>query len=238
MRIVTVVALIFCALIGTSNAGQFGPLDSTAEAGKFTLGVGYFFEDTKWKADDFGDFRTESNQYYLQVSYGLPKNWEVYGRIGGADMKLKSDGFLDGTKDSTQPFGTLGIKGAFFKKNQFSFGAFAQGTYRSEYKDSATVGGTEVDSKFKDHYDINVGLAAQLKFGNFLVYGGPFWYYARAKAELSASGYQDVSETVKEKDNIGGFLGVKIPITKRVGLNIEGQLRDRTSYGAMITYAF
>jgi len=72
----------------------------------------------------FDAFVLKSNQAYLQGSYALSKNVEVYARLGGADMK-SSDEF----SDSAKIFGTVGLRGFFYTNGWFSMGGFFSGKY-------------------------------------------------------------------------------------------------------------
>ncbi|MHB8111662.1 MAG: hypothetical protein ACYDHW_16690 [Syntrophorhabdaceae bacterium] len=225
--------VMFLVMAGLASAGQFGPTEPTANPGKFSLGVGYFWEDTKWDVFD-GTLRTQSHQAYLQGSFAPTKNFEAFGRLGGADLESKD---MDpDIKDDAKLFGTLGMKVMFYDNNIFGIGAFAQGTYHFEdYKDS--TGTTEF--KIKDYYDVQAGISGQFKCNNFIVYGGPFVYFSRAKIDIdSAFGGPGISDTADEKTPIGGFLGVKIPFTKQLGLTLEGQYRDEFSGGAFLGYSF
>jgi len=243
--IVTLTLIIFATSV---YAGQFGPLETYAKEGGFSFGVGYFYEDTKWDSATFRiagvsldteKFRTESNQMYLQGSYAPTKGWEVYGRLGAADMKLKNDNDLN---DSQKFFGTLGIKSTLYDNKTFSLGPFLQGTYRSNYKDSSVLGvAVKADYELKNYYDINVGFTGQVRANGFIIYGGGFYTYANAKAELTLSllgvSVSD-SDTIKVKNPVGGFLGLSIPFTKELKFNIEGQFKDRVSAGGILTYSF
>lgn len=181
-------SLLVFAVFGVAAAGQFGPTEPTAKPGSFSLGAGYFYDDTKWgSATLFGDrtgaFWTESNQGYVQGSYAVDKNWEINGRIGGANFKLINEPNLS---DSGKFFGGLGVKGVLYSDQMFSVGAFAQGTYYSNYKDSVTevvsTGGTPITAtgelEMKNRYDIDVGVSGQVKIQGVAIYGGPFFYYS------------------------------------------------------------
>lgn len=247
-------------MTGLASAGQFGPTEPTANPGKFSLGVGYFWEDTKWDVAD-GTLRTQSNQAYLQGSFAPVKQFEIFVRLGGANIETKD--FDANFKDSSKFFGTLGLKAVVFEHKQFSLGAFAQSTYHfQDYKDSfaetasgvingipVTATGT-VDQRMKDYYDVQAGISGQIKIDGFIIYGGPFVYFARSKfdadgvvnATVAGTSYTletiTGSATMQEKTTFGGFLGVKIPFTKQVGLVLEGQYRDYFSGGAFLSYSF
>ena len=225
--------ILLFVMCGFASAGMFGPTEPAADPGKFSLGVGYFWDDTKWKTRG-DDIRTQSNMGYVQGSFAPTKNFEVFGRLGGADLKTKGED--PNFKDGAKTFGTLGVKAMLYQDKIFGFGAFAQGTDRfQDYKDSDSTG----QLKLKNYYDVQAGLSAQVKVQSFIIYGGGFWYYARTKAEFTGTTPGDTaSTTFKEKTPIGGFLGVKIPFTKQISLNVEGQVRDDVSAGALLSYAF
>jgi hypothetical protein len=239
--------LLLFVTYGIASAGMFGPTEPAAQPGKFSLGVGYFWEDTKWKTDG-DDVRTQSNMGYLEGSFAPIKEFEVFGRLGGADLRTKGED--PNFADSAKMFGTLGVKAIFYQDKMFGFGAFAQGTYhfqdyKDSYADTVTVGGVsvpaDIEVKFKDFYNVQAGLSAQVKVQNFIIYGGGFWYYARTKAEVTVTAAGAVgsdSTTFKENTPIGGFLGVKVPFTKAISLNLEGQYRDELAGGAILRYAF
>jgi hypothetical protein len=233
--------VLFFVISGPASAGQFGPTELTAQAGKFSFGVGYFFEDTKWEGPTLfeheWDIRTESHQGYLQGSYGITKDWEVYGRLGAGDVKF-NDKDMDELRDSAKIFGSLGFKGVMYSYRMFSLSLFGQGTLYSDCKDSISGRPVTGDLELKDYYNLNAGLSGQLKHKDFAIYGGPFWYYSRAKLDVSVNVPGSLisdSGGVESKHNMGGFLGVSIPLDTRVRLNFEGQLRHSISYGALVS---
>lgn len=73
-------------------AGQFGPPEPIASEGKLSLGVGYFHFSGILNPERGGSFlrqhEIEQNEAYFQVAYGFIKNWELYLRLAGSDLKL------------------------------------------------------------------------------------------------------------------------------------------------------
>jgi hypothetical protein len=223
------IALVLFA-IGISSAGQFGPAEPAAKEGGASIGIGYFNSESKMKSSDTGDLIFKSNQVFLQGSYSFIKNWEAYGRIGGADMKEKESGLKDGTK----VFGSLGLRGLFYDDGLFSFGPFIQGNMYSTYTDTVTSSGGAVEKyKIENPWDASVGLAAQIKIEKLIFYYGPFAYMARNKLKV-----QNDSTTLKEKQNLGGFLGINVLATKDFNFSIEGQYTGKFSVGGMVNYSF
>lgn len=257
---VIVAVLILFVTSSVVYAGQFGPPEPTAKEGKVALGVGYFYSSAKLKpknTEDWEEGKINQNQAYLQLSYGIIKNWEAYLRVGGADLKVKnaitdSDITNSGPKDfkdGLKPFGTLGIKGLLYESQSFGIGPFVQATLYSSYKDEWTYSelgwsdsGT-LKAKYKNPRDINLGVSAQAKIGGVILYGGPVAYWYKAKAEVDVQNLTtgtsgSDSTTYKEKNNVGGFAGVRLPLGKGLSIEVEGQMKSRFSFGGALTYSF
>jgi len=256
---VAAVVVVLAASAGALYAGQFGPVEPTAEPGKASLGVGYFYSEQQFKSGSFNlggvqvgfdQFTLRSNQVYGQVTYGFIKDFETYIRIGAADAKIKDEGW----GDTSKIYETAGFRGVLYRQDWFSIGGFLQFNHYSNYKDSVgavgvvngvTVVATE-DLKLKNALDCSIGFALQAKMDGFTVYAGPFAYWSRiqAEAELNATavgvGIVGVSDTeiLKDKSNVGAFLGVKVPFTKQLSFTAEGQYRDAFSAGGALTYSF
>ena len=95
--------------------------------------------------------------------------------------------------------------------------------------------------KVKRPREINLGVGLQGKIGETIVYGGPVAYWARYKAEWNMTGNVIATvpaTTYKEKNNIGGFAGIRLPLSKGLNLEVEGQLKSRFSMGGALTYSF
>lgn len=264
--IVIVAALVFVLASSLAYAGQFGAPEPTAKEGKAALGVGYFYSQAKSKSKDSDgeEFKATSNQAYLQLGYGLAKDWEAYVRVGGADLKIKEAFEFDNStpdfKDGLKPGGTIGVKGIFKVNDSFGIGPFFQASISPSYKDTKTgtltiddVDGDGNDDtintetlKIKNPWEVNFGIALQAKIGEVIIYGGPVAYWQKSKGEVAISGTGSTgnpisgktSFTFKEKNNVGGFAGLRIPLGKNLGIEVEGQLKSRFSMGGALTYAF
>jgi hypothetical protein len=233
-------------VVSVACAGEFGPPEPTAAPGKFSFGLGYWFDQSSMKLDSnhlLGTMTSKSNQYYMQGTYTFLKDWEVYGRFGGADEKLDTD--VRNYSDSAEPYGTLGFKGLAYQYKSFGIGPFVQGNW---YGDHTGV--------MKNQWDLNLGISAQYKVPvggcNLTVYGGPFAYWHQADSLLPshslygpqvASGLPlnafSLQDDMKQKNNVGGFLGVKFPIVKeKIFFTAEGQLTNNVGAGASIAYTF
>ncbi|MCL5061711.1 MAG: hypothetical protein M0Z70_07045 [Nitrospiraceae bacterium] len=254
--VLVIVVLMLFTMGSVVYAGQFGPPEPAAKEGGVALGVGYFYYTAKWKPkdSDWEEGKVRQNQAYLQASYGFIKNGEIYLRVGGADAKLK-EAFFDNSdfKRGLKPFGTLGVKGVFNITPSFGIGPFLQASLFPSYKDDTTgtatisgipVSGTETLKVIKPR-EINIGLGLQGKIGEAILYGGPVIYWEKAKADWTFTGTiagipvsLSDSTTYKEKNNIGGFAGVRLPLGKGLNFEVEGQLKSRFSMGGALTYSF
>ncbi len=221
--LVTVLSVL---VVGTAFAGAFGPPEPLADPGKISLGFGYFLDRTKMKQDD-DHLGTRSNQYFLQGTYTLLKDWEIYGRLGGADMVVHSRDTSQRFSDSATIYGTLGFKGVVYRYGNFAVGPFIEGSW---YGDHAGVA--------KNQWDTNVGISAQYKIRSVTLYGGPFAYWRQADSLLALNPASS-QDDMKERHNIGGFLGVRVPVVQqKVFLTAEGQMKDRPGVGASISFKF
>lgn len=96
--------------------------------------------------------------------------------------------------------------------------------------------------KGKKPREINLGVGLQGKIGDVIIYGGPVAYWTRAKVDwtgtIEGKGSKTESTSIKEKNNVGGFAGVRLPLTKGLNFDVEGQYKSRFSFGGALTYSF
>ena len=247
MRKALVTIFLLTMMGGMAWAGPFGPVESTLQPGQFSVGLGGFYSDMKWKSRlavsgvTLGDVTTKSFQEFLQASIGVAPGWEIYGRVGGASMKMNDNTFT--YNDAMRVYGGLGAKGLFWSDKTYGIGAFAQGNMYSDHKghDMGIVAGNGVfvQGELKSQYDVAAGLIGQMKLQSATLYLGPFWYYGHAKLSVAALNIgASGSDTLKEKTSVGGVLGVGIPLTKAIDLSVEAQVRDRVSGGAVFSHRF
>jgi hypothetical protein len=248
--------ILFLLLSNSSYGALFGPAEPKAdpEKNKFAFDAGYFYQTANMEPSSsaWDNQKIQQNNAYLQVSFAPVKYFEMYLRGGAADFKAP-DAFNLGTTtvnfgDNPKMFGTAGIKYFLYNSQNFGFAPFLQGSYYSTYKDNigfvsaGTTYSTEV--KFKNPWDINVGFILQAKLQKITFYGGPFAYWFKTKVEnstspaLAGSANANSSTTYEEQNNIGGFLGVRIPITGNISFDVEGQYKSRFSIGGSASYRF
>jgi hypothetical protein len=235
--------------------GPFGPPQSVSkEAGGLNTAIGYNYCEDKYENGMDPVFR--QNQIYSHLGYGT-RTWEIYGRIGGGDLKV-SDAFRSNQAstatskndfdDSWKVFGTLGAKGFYPFNKTFGLGAFVQGSYYfSDFKDevSGIRNGAPfaAELKVKNLWDVNFGLGFQATVpNNIRVYLGPYIYYSEAKISPSANipglAFSAGDEQIRNKTAAGGFAGIDIPLLRGFRLNIEGRFSERFSAGAAISFTY
>ena len=256
IRAATALLVIILFLPGTVFAGSlFGPPQPVSRKdGGLHTAIGYWHYEDKFK--DGGDYVLKQNQLYTHAGYGARDLWEVYGRLGIADMKLENafsprDGLTTTSNSDLNDtwnnfFGTLGGK-IFYPYNQiFGIGAFAQGTYYfNDFSDtvSGIRGGVPftADLKIKDMWNINFGISGQMSIADTRFYLGPYFYHAEAEASPSPAtpGLQFTADTtIKNKSSVGAFAGIDAPLGKGFRMNIEGQYSERLSIGAAVTFTY
>jgi hypothetical protein len=242
-------------------AGQFGPPEPDAGHGKFSVGIGYFFNSNEVKISpdiDTAKGKINQNYTYLKLGYGFIKNWEIYTNIGGMDFQQDSDNFSFDMKSSFKPFGSIGIKGLLWGNSNFGIGPFIQAGFSSGFKDEKWSNDPDPDgdnaylrNEVKNLWDVNLGISAQAKIEKIVFFGGAFVFKKRAELEHKADVYDYQGGTyvyhhslgsytvdIKERSNIGGFVGVKLPLIKRLNFEVEGQYNGKFSAGWLLTYSF
>lgn len=254
-----IVFLIFLVADSLVYAGQFGPPEPVSKEGRLSLGIGYFYYSDRWEPKDsaWEKSKVTQNQEYLQLGYSFIKNWEAYLRVGGADQKMTDmfdtstdspdlAGFNATFKDGSKPFGTIGVRGVFNITPSLGIGPFFQGSFYSSYKDKTTgtflgLSATQ-EMKVKKPREINLGVGFQSKIGKITLYGGPVAYWAKSRVDwemiVPGVGTATASTTYKEKNNFGGFAGLRVPLGKAFTLEVEGQMKSELSGGASISYSF
>jgi hypothetical protein len=234
-RTLTVVLVLVIGLCSTAVfAAQ--PLGGPSEAspGRWALSFGYFYSEDKWDSNTFeGDFKIKTNTYYGQFSYGLAPGWDMYVRAGAADVKGQGEADI---KDDAKFFAGIGLHGRFYDnpKWHFSLGPVANFSYYDDWKDSGHLFSIEM----RDHYSYDIGFGFRWAPAPWIsFYGGPFYHGEEANVKLSAFGFSD-DANVHPKTSFGPRLGITLPFSKNVGLQLEGQYREYFSGGAQLSFVF
>ena len=252
-RLVLISAVLVVLFSTRVYAGEFGPVGPAGKDGQFTLGAGYFLSQTKIRPgsnDFFDEAEIRRNEVYLQAGYSFTKNWEAYVRLGGADFRADNafefDSGLKDFSDGMKPFAAVGIRGLAYSNAAFGIGPFLQTSFYSDFKktENGRLLGLPVSEelKFKGLWELDLGAVVQVKLKDVVCYAGPVVYWTRTKVEAKGTVlgavFADEASTFKEKENVGGFGGLRVPLAKGLNLGIEAQAKGRLSVGGVLTYSF
>jgi hypothetical protein len=255
LKVILMAAFILSAVQGMAAAdGLFGsPQSISRETGGLHTGIGYWYHEGKYK--NGSEWVTRQNQIFSQLGYGTT-TWEIYGRAGISELKIV-DAFRttpssaatskNDFEDNGEFFGTLGTKGFYPFNKTFGIGAFVQGSYYfTDFKDDVSGSSNGIpfsaNLKVKNLWDVNggIGFQATVPYG-IKLYIGPYASYSEAKASLSQTipglKFETKDATIKST-NIGGFIGLDLPLAKGFHLNVEGQFSEKFSVGAVTTYSY
>ena len=156
------------------------------------------------------------NRAYLHAGYGMgiedEPRWEAYIRGGAADLEATSEDF----ESDFEPFGIVGVKGAFYDGPRFGWGMVAQGGIFGNFKDNG--------GDIEDVWEIEGGFPFQIRTGPFLFYAGPVFYHTEAKH-------------IEEDNSFGGFGGLALTLGP-MRLELEGQIKSDISTGGILTFQF
>ena len=136
------VVMLLALTTAAHAVSLLGPAEPAASPGKFSIGMGYFFYDDKWKNN--GSFRFQRNQLFAEGSYGFYKGMEVFLRLGGADAELPNFSPDFSFKDNMKPYSGIGARGVLYKFNpQFDIGGTLYiDRVWSDYNESLTPTGS------------------------------------------------------------------------------------------------
>ncbi|MBN1365134.1 MAG: hypothetical protein JW976_10055 [Syntrophaceae bacterium] len=227
--------LFFAACPVALASGLFGaPQTVSREEGDLNTAIGYTYHEDIY--ENGTGFKIRQNEIYSQAAYGAKNIWEIYARLGLSDLKIG-----DAFRENEKFFTTLGAKVFYPVSSTWGVGAFVQGTYYwSDFTDKIL---RKKEIKFKNLWDINCGIGFQITLPcKTKLYAGPYVYYSTAQMSLSSNvrelEYAAGNHTVENKSIVGGFAGVDVPLVKGFRLNMEGQLSERFSAGAAISYTY
>lgn len=218
MKRLVLVPLFLLFSVGLAFGSPLGPASPSIDGNQGNVGVGFFHY-----AADWDDFNFEQERAYLHLGYGMgwegEQSWEIYLRAGAAD--LQGDGF----DASYEPFGTVGMKGAFYEGPIFSWGLVLQASAWDDVKDA--------DVEINNAWQAECGIPLQVNVGRPLaLYAGPVFYASEADF-INQFGEIEL----EEKHQAGIFGGIRWSFGP-FALELEAQQRSDFSAGGMISIAF
>ena len=253
--------IIACAILvsvvcgaGVASASQdFGQPAPLGRSEEFSWGLGYHNYKSEWETED-DNVRTgilRHSNYWIQVYYAFFEDWNFYARFGLANLKIDTlFTQLDPVEDFEADYGfnlTLGLNGLLYRAPSWGIGPILQANFYADYETelegelNEDLGGGEasVIARYKGWKDINLGIAAQVEAGPLVLYGGGFGYWTSADGHVEITPEGDNPErhqaTVDEKGNVGGYLGVRIPMGRAWSFHGEGQYKSDISFSVAVS---
>jgi hypothetical protein len=272
--------LVFVVVgVWTPNVFAFGYIGQpTAELnkGQWSAGFNYSYstqelDKTKMKwveyidgvLDDSGSRKMESKdfdtqRYYGRLVYGIADSWEVYGQLGGADVKGKfrevgDDDWWSVNFDNDFAWG-LGTKITFAKQPKTNWGVALQMNWLNT---SCSKKGSDEEDGYSESWkdtsdlktwDLLIAVGPTVDMGGWKLYGGPFYYYLSGDLSTKETGTWDEGEDsgswiykesgdLEAQSNFGGYIGAQVDITKTCNASLEfSATGDGWGAGAGLTF--
>ena len=266
-----VMSMLFLAALNVDvfAIGNVGPPTAELKAGQWSIGGDYVYSDidldtSKMKYTDseggsgktpFDFPKVKTHFYYATLGYGLAENWEVYGRLGIADIKGKvrwtdySNEWEGGNFDNDLVWG-VGTRYTFYQQDKVRWGVTAQMSWIDtslEWKETDEDYGNVKETFDLSAFDLLVAVGPTVDMGGWKLYGGPFFYMLDGDAEdketwsgaVEPSGWWKGSSDVEEDSSFGGYVGAAIPLTEKIDITFEGAaISGGWGLGAGITLKF
>jgi hypothetical protein len=272
---VLVGALLVAALsVNVLAIGNVGPATAELKCGQWSVGGEYWYGDmsldratlkgtyvytdedgvadpVETLAEKMDIDNVKTNFSYVSLGYGISDNWEVFGRIGIADIKADTrsvgdDEWLGTNFDNDMAWG-VGTRYTFIREDKVRWGISAQmnwfDTSSSEKSswvhdngegDELDVATDEVDW---DGYDLLISVGPTIDMdGGWKLYAGPFYYMIDGDADLKETEVDtwvvddetmtDLEVTrltgdLEEDSCFGGHVGAIFPLASNTDLAFE-----------------
>ena len=206
-------------------AGGIGDPGSTLMKGEWALGPEISGVGREISDGDSVRYDTESWRLLLKGSYGI-KDWlEVFGRAGGATIKIRGTPF-----DSNLGIAAGGgVKGTFLDPpgHPLRYSVGGQFLYTQGSDQGATAKWFE--------YDIWLG-ASYKGLKNLIPYGGVI--YSRVDGKLQDFQSKPALDEFRSPTAAGIFFGMNWPWSKKTNLGIEARLFSENSGTISLMYRF
>jgi hypothetical protein len=184
---------------------------------------------------EFEDVKT--NVYYATLGYGLTNNWEVYGRLGIADLKGRVSfaeyDFEWGANFDNDVVWGVGTRLTFHERNRIRWGVTAQMNWidtSADREETSIEYGRIKRTLDLSAYDLLVAVGPTVDMGGWELYGGPFFYMFDGDVDYmetwtgDGGGWEKGSSEVDEDSNFGGYIGAAIPVVANTHVTLEAAL--------------
>ena len=117
------------------GVGMFGPPEPAGKPGNISFGFGYFTSDNRWHSNVLRHLCVDQNHWFIDGAYTFNPQWEVFGRLGVAGVRL-ADGYL--FRDGNKLFGTAGLRGLIVQSERAAIGIIVQASAYDRYDETQT----------------------------------------------------------------------------------------------------
>ena len=169
----------------------------------------------------------KSTYYNARIAYGFSDRFEVYGRIGAADLdgKVTYGGATAELSGSSRLAWGLGAQGILYDAGKWNLGGDATYFAHSGHKFGA------VNITGVDWAEWHIAAVATGTFEQIHPYGGVRY----SDFKVNADGY---SGSDKAKNKCGVFAGLGFAINDQWSAYGEGRFIDETAFGGGVRYTF
>ena len=201
------VVLMVVALAGSAvlALAPMGPPTAGLKTGQFRVGVEYSYSDVDMELDGEELDGVSSNMIFGNLGYGIMDDWEVFVRLGVANVDIDDEDF---SGDYGFAWG-LGTKVTFLKQENLNWGALFQMTWTNSEDEDVKI----------DAYDMQIAVGPTWKLSDTLsIYGGPFVHLINGDVDVPGDTYD-----LEEDSAFGGYVGAEAALADNTSLFGEVQ---------------
>lgn len=231
---------------GYSDMDLEGTYKLEAEAP--TVPASFSFKE-KINIEDF-----KNNMYFGNLGYGITDNWDVFVRLGAADLEIEDE--LEFGNGFAYGFGT---KMTFAETDALTWGGLFQMTFFNPDDEGVSIdedlgGGDSMTASGDlelDWWEIQIAVGPTWQMNDSIcIYGGPFFHFVDGDAEGKYTGTANIGGTdypasakesvdFEEDSMFGGFVGAQFDLAENASFCVEYQLTgDASAFSTGIVWRF
>lgn len=236
--------LISVTLSAPAISSEVGSLPGVND-GIFTVSGGYYTMPSEWEG--FGDQEIsrigediERDAPFVKLGYEFADDWYVSGLMGYERIQNDVSGD-DASKLDTdrELFAGFEIKGVVYRDDKLSAGPFLQYTQYTDFSVTGPVLSNGVinntDVELTDIYTASAGFIGQYQFDKLSAYAGA--YLTKSEASLDGTlGNSTVAKTLHDADATRFLLGVNIPLSEKLSLDLETHVYQDFGFAVSLNY--
>jgi len=239
MKTVMIVIMVL-ALCSPAYALSFmGPATTELAQGQYSLGLDYTYSEMDVELSGYGSSWTEeieTNMLFTNLSYGNTNGWEVFLRLGLANVE--ADDF-DGDNEFAYGLGTKATLGNY---SGLDWGVLFQiGWFEGDDTVTGFLPGYGVVTADQEveAYEIQIALGPTYDGGNYKIYGGPFFHLVDGDYDFDIPGVASGSFDIEEESVFGGYIGTSIELPSNSDIGVEFQFTgDAQAIGIRYVHRF